>query len=73
MDAKTLGNTPAFPCGADGGCGPWPGMTLRQWYAGEAMKGILAKHGENISPTHTSEYARVYADALLAELAREAM
>lgn len=71
MDAKQLGNTPAFACGADGGCGPWPGMTLRQYYAGLAMQGLLALHGNDVEPTSIARYAARRADALLDELAKE--
>ena len=67
MDAKTLGNTPAFPCGADGGCGPWPGMTLRQWYAGL----VIAQNVHDYSLDEAATLAVRYADALLAELAKE--
>lgn len=28
---------PAFPAEADGGCGPWAGMTLRDYFAAKAM------------------------------------
>ena len=67
MDAKKLGNTPAFACGADGGCGPWPGMTLRQYYAGLAM----AQHAKEYEPKEAAIWAIQYADALLAKLAKE--
>lgn len=68
MDAKKLGNTPAFACGADGGCGPWPGMTMRHLFAKDIFCAILSRN-----PSAGVGLAVEHADALLAELAREAM
>lgn len=55
------------------------GMTLREYYAGLAMQGILAspkplKAGEDRSLSQCeclANYAVVYADALIAELQKE--
>lgn len=45
---KSIGDTPAFACEADGGCGPWPGMTYRQWLLGQALAGNLAYPGTSV-------------------------
>jgi len=34
MSEKFNDGGAAFPCEADGGCGPWEGMTLRDYFAG---------------------------------------
>jgi len=51
------------------------GMSLRDWFAGQAMAGILAEHcgpepSARICPGPLGEYACRYTDALLAELAK---
>ena len=73
---------PAFPQTIQANPGEYayapPGMTLRQWYAGQAMMGILAYPGKttldglgvNEAPDLASA-ARSYADALIAELDKE--
>ena len=33
---------PAYPCGPSGGCGPWDGMTLRDYFAAKAMQALVA-------------------------------
>lgn len=40
---KSIGDMPAFACEADGGCGPWPGMTYRQWLIGQVINGVCAR------------------------------
>lgn len=43
-----------------------PGMTLRDWFAGQALIGL----GLSLNPAHVDQYARsayAYADALLTE------
>ena len=54
------------------------GMTLRQWYAGQAMTGLLAYPGsttlDGLGVTEApglASAARSYADALIAELDKE--
>ena len=36
------GGGPAFPIPADMQSNSWPGMTLRQWYAGMAMQALVS-------------------------------
>lgn len=45
------------------------GMTLRQWYAGQAAMGRIATYGadERCEPKHVAEFAFEVADALIAE------
>lgn len=55
------------------------GMSLRDWFAGQALAGLLAKHGTNyFGWTHTEglnqtaqEQAYKHADAMLAERAKD--
>lgn len=55
----------AFSAGAGGGAGVWTGMTLRDYFAGQALAGILG----GTYPTPTAEacadYAYSIADAML--------
>jgi len=59
---------------------PQPGITLRQYFAGLAMQGCLAysycnpqsgNYHENSDPQGVAKSSVAYADALLAELAKE--
>lgn len=68
MDKETGG--PAFPIGATPE--EWGnGMTLRDYFAGKAMQGMLANR-EPIKggPETRSQYAYFMADAMLAERAK---
>jgi hypothetical protein len=64
---------PAFPRHAlkitfpDGSVVPHdPGMTLRQYYAGQALAGLLAKYGlGEADPESMAADAYAYADAML--------
>jgi hypothetical protein len=62
---------PAFPC-KDAGI-VFSGMTLRDWFAGQALAGFLASYsGENVTLPRTAdaaERAYDYADAMLRERA----
>ena len=62
---------PAFP----GECGNDPkdlrrGMSLRDWFAGQALAGMLADHEMNATPEVYAEWAHKVADAMLAERAK---
>ena len=50
-----------------------PGLTKREWFAGEAMKGILSHFTPVSSAMFAEAYAKdatVFADALIAQLAK---
>lgn len=58
---------------------PAPGMSLRQWYAGMAMQGIIASYANpaatgypNDEADKVAKAAFQFADALLAHEAKEA-
>lgn len=61
----------AFPYGG-GSDGPFPGMTLRDWFAGQAMAGWLASFGpdDGCRASGIADFAYEIADAML--VAREA-
>jgi len=67
--SKTTGSDLIFPklCGDE-----WPGMTIREWYAGLAMQGMLASYTDpNMSFPEREAAAKTaveFADALIAEL-----
>ena len=44
-----------------------PGMTLRQWYAGKAMQGMLTEADTWESRANIVKQAFIYADAMIAE------
>ena len=70
-DAMGLPGGPAFPisipgCG-DNGC--W-GMSLRDWFAGQALGGVIstaAKGWGTIVPEGIAQNCYLFADAMLAE------
>jgi len=41
------------------------GVTLRQWYAGMALQGLLA-HNQNLGELTAADLAHMYADAMIA-------
>lgn len=48
-------NTPAFPAT----------MTLRDWFAGQVLVGLIAHSGKISSPQDRAEYAYKQADAMI--------
>ena len=52
---------PAFPVGL------LPGMSLRDYFAGQAMAGQLADPDGEIDPKLIARWSYAYADAMLAE------
>ena len=70
---KIDGGEPAFPLDGAAGCNY--GMTLRTYFAAQAMQGLLASgrdEAESWSVATLAEGAVLYADALIAELNRKA-
>lgn len=49
------------------GIGPQDGMTLRDWFAGQALAGVLNWSEAFYNPSHAVEWAYGLADAMLAE------
>ena len=41
------------------------GVTLRQWYAGMALQGLLA-HNQNLGELTAADLSHMYADAMIA-------
>jgi hypothetical protein len=54
---------PAFPF--DGYYGETYGMTLRDWFAGQALAGLIADPSRDGSADDRARYAYAYADAML--------
>ena len=64
MDKPNDGG-PAFPVGL------LPGMSLRDYFAGQAMGGQLADPDGEIDPKLIARWSYAYADAMLAEREKE--
>lgn len=59
---------PAFPVIIPGrGGNGWQGMTLRDWFAGQALAGMLGDPERRGSAKDFSHYAYEMADAMLAK------
>ena len=72
--SQTTDLGPAFPSMRPQGPGEtsptWmPGMTLRDWFAGQAMAGLLAHHGGGDASwrSNVAAQALLHADAVLVE------
>lgn len=60
-------NPPAFPfVEPPTTCNLNPGMTLRDWFAGQALQGLLASGPHDINPREYAQDSYEYADAMLA-------
>ena len=80
MNAEKLSKMPAFPVPlTEGNFSPDEcleilersrGVTLRQYYAGMALQGLLARPEFRCSPEDFAQTVLWYADALIAELAK---
>lgn len=88
-----IGNHPAFPCEAQGDRGvpqehdyvqtgiytsKFPGLTIRDWFAGQALSGILSggfadtiPHDDINGGAGAAHFAYLYADAMLAARKQE--
>ena len=68
-----MSDKPAFPCVP--GTGTQDGMTLRQWYAGMAMSGLMSQaklHLADENPLQRyAAWAFMAADAMIAEMEKE--
>ena len=64
--AETKDGGPAFPAegGYDSGLHPNPGMSLRDWFAGQALANEYCRHDSD--PDKVAEWAYHLADAMLA-------
>ncbi len=66
----------SYATGTHAGCSElWPGMTLRDWFAGQALGGLIVGYTQAYgSPTQLSnevvKEAYSYADAMLAKRAQ---
>lgn len=64
-------NKKAFPCDYDSG------MDLRDWFAGMALQGLLAKYGVtevcSMSHAYQAEEAYAQADKMMAEREKESI
>lgn len=67
VQMTALGDRPAFP--RNGIPAENPGMSLRQWLAGQALSNLASI--ENLSPDKAAAWAVEFADATLKELAKE--
>lgn len=80
-------NVPAFPCEAQGDrsvplehdyiqtgiyTAKFPGMSLRDWFAGQALSGLIASEagGEPYKNEWAAERAYLLSDAMLSERAK---
>jgi hypothetical protein len=64
-----MNDRPAFPTNESSELNLTPGMTLREYYAGLAMQGLLMR--DSFRPADAARMAVAHADALIAELAQE--
>jgi hypothetical protein len=82
MTKKIEDGGPAFPLtivhesdgrtGAPVKCDVFTGLSHRDWFAGQALSGLVQMHnGIAVDPTATARAAQQYADALVAALKAE--
>ncbi len=67
MDFMKTGG-PAFPISVDIETVTYYGMSIRDYFAANALQGLLASHGLSFDPNYIDKFAKTaydYADALL--------
>jgi len=65
---KKWGGGPAFPCNSPDGFEAYKGMTLRDWYAGQALVGIINSDCSfKMDVERRAELAYRVADAMIAQ------
>jgi len=62
---------PAFPCNSPDGMESYKGMSLRDYFAGQALAGMAVNLQEHIKDEKYAEWAYGLADAMLAEGEKE--
>lgn len=73
METKVINDGgPAFPLSGDGPNVPYfnQGMSLRAYFAGQAMQGMLANPDKDYGISALAEESVEHADALIAALAK---
>ena len=60
----------AFPLVETDSCLGQPGMTILDWFAGQALAGVIADHHWSVDPELVARAAYGMAEALLAEKLR---
>ncbi|MBX5089386.1 hypothetical protein [Rhizobium lentis] len=58
----------AFPCegGSDSNLYPDPGMSLRDWFAGQVLSGFMSAKPMHFNPDDDAAYCYRVADAMIA-------
>lgn len=71
-NSKIDNGGPAFPSRflPEPGIFTYPGMSLRDWFAGQALQGARWEDGTIMYPVRAAQYAYQLADAMLAERAK---
>ena len=73
--ARDYGGGPAFPVNTEnvatpGAFEPWPGLSKREWFAGQALAGLLARMPRDAGCDWYAAEAFAFADAMITEGAK---
>lgn len=68
MSDKINDGGPAFPCDENNEYKAYPGMSLRAYFAGQAMQGLMADPNEDGTVDSIARRSVAAADALIAAL-----